>query len=604
MARRKTRTQPTPILSGYGLPKRKMRFDNEVPITDLTIPEQLDDGCGKSTEGLRRYDKQATEAMTESMKKFGFIEPIIASGDGVIIHGVHRFLVARDVLKQATVPVLYVDDWDEDTVTSQFYNLMTNKMNDWSTWMSSAIDEVLKKVDGGIGRKVVQGDDATFVVVPDESGELRDMARILGMFVNVIPKTLCASPANLLELAKMRIRSLGKRYQYNDEQLLFIGSLEEEVNESRRRAIENGHDLNVEQKKKQNDAVVKQDMERGKVVARVDLLHSMGLPNYEIARIVGIPENSNNQRRKSRAEGISAKVADDMSVEKAIWQTERRNFDPTTTYGWWIEKIFSSRDEALHDPEVQELLDKLEPLRKPFTLKTDEDGLQPPARKLDLKDRKTRELFDRTVDLIDSKVNAGVSADDDQYVDRAFIEDWVAWPEALKFYANQCFKYVLEQDAKKHPIKTKHKTPMDVKLTDQTNGKICSKVNWLEIYWLDRIHDGKIVLPDLPSFDFDSIGSKNESGDDTLKRLRKEAEDKQEEEIRPLRAKSDKEAEAIYDSSTPHEFNQMLVDIRAKYKKGPVNLFNSAQSKQRAEDAGKPADDKTVEDPSEEKEAD
>lgn len=593
MPRKKTdRSSRSPIVSGQMIPEHKMRLVMDVPINELKIPSQMEDGCGKDTNGIRKYDDQASEAMADSMRKFGFVEPIIASGDNVVIHGVHRLIVARDMLQQATIPVLYVDDWKEDTTTSQFYNVMANKMNDWSTWMSPTVDDIMKSVDGGVGRKVVQGDDATYIVIPDESGPLREMARKLGLFVNVIPRELCATPANLLDLAKMRIKSLGRRYQWNDEQLLFIGSLEHEVNENRTKAIREGFDItgDIMQKKYQNIQFDEKSMNDGKIVARIDLLHSLGISNDEISKIVGVPVNNDKQKKQAKSVGMATFV-EMTTVENALWRSAKRDFSPTSTYGWWISKIFTSRDEMLNEPDVKEKLAELEPLRKKIEVKPDKDGLVPPATKLDLDDSKTRKIFNDTVDLIDSKVNDGIDPDSDEHIDRAFIEDWVAWPEALKFYANQCFKYVLEDNARKHPVNLHPKTPMDVKVTRQTNDKLCAKNEWNEIYWLDKLNDGDIVLPELPPLEY----PEDDDSDATLQKLTKAAEEKQAKEIEKLKNKVYKEASKIYDTKIPQELNQLLANVRSKYKKGPISLIDMINANHTPEDPDKIKNDKKKE---------
>lgn len=540
--------QQTPLVSGIKLPETKLEFDPEVPVGRLRIGE--DAGVVAAT---RRYDEVADEALEASIRKFGFIEPIVAARDGRILHGVHRYQVAIK-LQQKTVPVTWVDSWDHDDAETQFYNVYANKLNDWSSWIAENVDEVLRSVDGGVGKKVMEGDDSTFVVVPDERGEYREMASKLGMFIDVIPKKLCASSATLLTLAQLRIKSLGRRYQYNDEQLLYIETLRDAVDYHRRKVVEEGLNSagNLKQKLSQESTWDAKTMDDGRTVARVVFLHSVGIPNEEISKIVGVPVSNKALRERAKAQGMDSFV-EVPTVENALWRSAKRSFSPEDTYGWWITQLLENRADMLADAEVSAVLEELKQYRKPWTGAATADGPMHPETRLDLTDEKALALRDKAVSLILSKTAGILDGNGKPVVDKGMAEDWVEWPETLRFYAQECFQHALDEDARKHPVKKGRKSPMDVTTTRQPTDKLCGKKEWQEMVWLDLLHFG--------SAKYDAMS------DDELAAAEKA---------------SYEESSVEYDQSTVPEFNNKLMALREKYSEGPLHgIFAMLQGPKR-----------------------
>jgi hypothetical protein len=562
------------LFSGVGLPKIEYDFHPSYPITDVKIPYAIDEPYD-ADHGLRKYDAEADEAMRESMKQFGFIDPIVITEDGSIIHGVHRLLVAMD-LQQAKVPVLIIKNWYKTRDETQFYNIIANKLNDWSTWLAPNVDKILRSVDGGVKNTVIRGDDGTFIVVPDEAGEYRDLAKKLGLFVDVIPHQLCASTVDLLLLAKMRIKTLGRRYQYNDEQILYIETLRDQIDTYRRKAVDAGLDKtsNLKQKLDQMNIWDTNNMNDGIAVARIVFLHSIGLPNEQIAAEVGVPVDNKADREKAREANISA-FMEQVTVENAIMRSSKRPFDPLQSYGYWIKETLVSRHDVMKDPEVEEAFHQLESFRVSADQVANEDGLMPPSTRLDLSSPEANDLFHKTVDLITKKI----SRNDQDDLPQAVIEDWVKWPEKLKFYANECFRNVIAVDKKVHPKIAKVKTPMDVKTTRQTTDKACSKLEWNEIRYLDAVCDGSIEEPAI-DLNYDLIADRKDlSDDEALALVAADANARRDQEIAQLRKTIDRESSKIYDSMVARDFNQILIDIRGKYKKGPLNLFSTGPNR-------------------------
>ena len=554
---KKATTSALPLISGVVLPKMDKEYVEDMPINKIHEPE--------GEEDLRRYDKPADEALAASIKKFGFLEPIIVDGGGTIIHGVHRYRVARDLLSQISVPVIIVRNWTEghDMAQTRFYNAYANKINDWSNWIAENMDAMLRRLDGGVRQELIIGDEGTYVTAPDESGEYREMGKILGLFIDVIPERLCASSSTLQLLAEMRLKSLGLRYQYNDEQLLFVESLRKEINKFRKTVVD--HEVDP----KSNNFAIKYDyeekwdktmLEDGRKVARVTLLHSVGLPDEQISKIVGVPLNNRTELAQARKEGLS-NLAEMVTVENALRRSKRRPFDVRDTYCWWINTVFTTRAEVLQDKELQKILDDLKPYRVPCEIEVPEDGPQPPATQLVLKTKKARTLREKAVDrVMELTADLKDRSQGNPLVTRAMAEDWVDWPEALGFYAGECFQNVIEEMEAKKPKYTekKRKTPFDVKATRQPSNKLCNKGEFVEMVWLDRQQKNFVADGAIPGFKgVKPLDLATMTGDEV---------DKAKEENR-------RTATLWYDQVPPQTLNKFLVDLRGRYNQGPINLF-------------------------------
>ena len=74
----------------------------QVPVTDLRPSEY----------NPRKWSEEAISGLTESIKRFGLVEPILCNSDesrkNIVIGGHFRLKVAKD-LGYTTIPVVYVD---------------------------------------------------------------------------------------------------------------------------------------------------------------------------------------------------------------------------------------------------------------------------------------------------------------------------------------------------------------------------------------------------------------------------------------------------------------------------------------------------------------
>lgn len=93
----------------------------------------------------RRWDEQAVAGLTESIKRFGLVDPLLVNGakerKNIIIGGHFRYKIARD-LGYKEVPVVYLDIPDE--TTEKELNIRLNKnQGDWDYELLAEFDESL-----------------------------------------------------------------------------------------------------------------------------------------------------------------------------------------------------------------------------------------------------------------------------------------------------------------------------------------------------------------------------------------------------------------------------------------------------------------------------
>lgn len=87
-----------------------------------------------------RRNDQAVKHVAESIRQFGFKQPIVIDKDGVIIAG-HTRLKAAKQLHLKTVPVLIADDLTDEQVKA--FRLADNKVAEMAEWDMDLLDEEL-----------------------------------------------------------------------------------------------------------------------------------------------------------------------------------------------------------------------------------------------------------------------------------------------------------------------------------------------------------------------------------------------------------------------------------------------------------------------------
>lgn len=95
-------------------------------------------------ENNPRVNDGAVGAVAESIREFGFQQPIVVDRDGVIIAGHTRYKAAQK-LGMTEVPVVVADNLTDEQVKA--YRLADNKTGELAEWDFSALEEEL----AGIG---------------------------------------------------------------------------------------------------------------------------------------------------------------------------------------------------------------------------------------------------------------------------------------------------------------------------------------------------------------------------------------------------------------------------------------------------------------------
>lgn len=95
-------------------------------------------------ENNPRVNDGAVGAVAESIREFGFQQPIVVDRDGVIIAGHTRYKAAQK-LGMTEVPVVVADNLTDEQVRA--YRLADNKTGELAEWDFSALEEEL----AGIG---------------------------------------------------------------------------------------------------------------------------------------------------------------------------------------------------------------------------------------------------------------------------------------------------------------------------------------------------------------------------------------------------------------------------------------------------------------------
>lgn len=116
-------------------------------------------------ENNPRVNDGAVGAVAESIREFGFQQPIVVDRDGVIIAGHTRYKAAQK-LGLTEVPVVVADNLTDEQVRA--YRLADNKTGELAEWDFSALEEEL----AGIGEL----DMSLFGFADKESAEAVDLS--------------------------------------------------------------------------------------------------------------------------------------------------------------------------------------------------------------------------------------------------------------------------------------------------------------------------------------------------------------------------------------------------------------------------------------------
>ena len=82
--------------------------------------------------------------VAESIKRYGFRNPIIIDKDGVIVAGHTRYLASNE-LGLDTVPCIIADDLTEEEIKE--YRLVDNKVSEFAGWDFTMLEGELQELD-------------------------------------------------------------------------------------------------------------------------------------------------------------------------------------------------------------------------------------------------------------------------------------------------------------------------------------------------------------------------------------------------------------------------------------------------------------------------
>ena len=201
-----------------------LKFVPDFPVEDI-IPRELE---------TRFRGKETEKVLSEAIQKFGWVQPITLDAEHRIVDGQYRYELAKK-WKLETVPVTISDGVSASEGTTDLFHMLSGRIIEWDKWNFPATNSVLKELDGGLGTEEILGFETT-----SERGPLRDLAREIGWFVEIIPKSLSGSTVTLETLAVLLKKQLAGKYHYDPAQLLYIEALREQLEATRKEMVANG----------------------------------------------------------------------------------------------------------------------------------------------------------------------------------------------------------------------------------------------------------------------------------------------------------------------------------------------------------------------------
>src|SRR3989304_4061395 len=104
----------------------------------MQINKVLIDSIVPYEKNAKKHPKKQVEQIANSIKEFGFNQPIVVDKQGTIIVGHGRFEAAK-LLQMESVPVVELDISEEK---AKAYRLADNKLNE-SDWEMQAVQDEL-----------------------------------------------------------------------------------------------------------------------------------------------------------------------------------------------------------------------------------------------------------------------------------------------------------------------------------------------------------------------------------------------------------------------------------------------------------------------------
>lgn len=133
---------------------------NDIAIKDL-IPFD---------RNAKKHDEKQIKNVMESIKQFGFAQPLVVDKNNVVIIG-HCRLIAAKRLKLKTVPTLRMEELNDEQVAK--LRLLDNKLNESEWDMDLLAEDILKldfsdfDIDWGLPDNIIDETDIIEDTVPD-----------------------------------------------------------------------------------------------------------------------------------------------------------------------------------------------------------------------------------------------------------------------------------------------------------------------------------------------------------------------------------------------------------------------------------------------------
>ena len=96
----------------------------------------------KEYENNPRFNDNAVEVVTESIKQFGFKVPAVIDKNGIIVSG-HTRKKAAKLLGLKEIPCIVADDLTEEQINA--FRLADNKVSEFSEWDFNVLNAELEK---------------------------------------------------------------------------------------------------------------------------------------------------------------------------------------------------------------------------------------------------------------------------------------------------------------------------------------------------------------------------------------------------------------------------------------------------------------------------
>lgn len=206
------------------VPESSLEFVANFPVKDILPRERNTRFRGKETERV----------LSQMIQRFGWVQPLTLDADHRIVDGQYRYELAVKWGTE-TVPVVISNGVSVEEGTTDLFHMLAGRIAEWDKWNYPATDAILKSLDGGLTTEKVLGFETT-----SEAGPLRDLARELGWFIEVIPKNLSGTTVTLETLATLLKKQLAGKYHYDPAQLLYIEAIRAQLEGVRKEMVANG----------------------------------------------------------------------------------------------------------------------------------------------------------------------------------------------------------------------------------------------------------------------------------------------------------------------------------------------------------------------------